>query len=120
MRRRLRDHSRGVLLCEQPLGEVDPLAQVADLPARLLQLGEQVLAQHLDLFACARVGAATNALRQGTNDGKRSEEHTSELQSPYVTSYAVFRLTKKPAPRTATPARGRAAPPPRPRSPPPH
>src|ERR1051325_12151193 len=30
----------------------------------------------------------------------RSEEHTSELQSPYVTSYAVFCLKKKTTPRT--------------------
>src|ERR1051325_12002883 len=28
-------------------------------------------------------------------DGDRSEEHTSELQSPYVISYAVFCLKKK-------------------------
>ena len=28
-------------------------------------------------------------------DGTRSEEHTSELQSPTITSYAVFCLKKK-------------------------
>ena len=30
-----------------------------------------------------------------TGEGIRSEEHTSELQSPYVNTYAVFCLKKK-------------------------
>src|ERR1051325_12074225 len=42
-------------------------------------------------------------------DHRRSEEHTSELQSPYVISYAVFCLKKKPSRPIA---RCRAAPPP--------
>src|ERR1051325_11904512 len=37
-------------------------------------------------------------------DGSRSEEHTSELQSPYVISYAVFCLKKKKR-DNATPAK---------------
>src|ERR1051325_12068370 len=32
---------------------------------------------------------------KGVTYGPRSEEHTSELQSPYVISYAVFCLKKK-------------------------
>src|SRR5216117_4568504 len=31
----------------------------------------------------------------GTNNPSRSEEHTSELQSPFLISYAVFCLKKK-------------------------
>src|ERR1051325_2284656 len=34
-------------------------------------------------------------LAQATGAAGRSEEHTSELQSPYVISYAVFCLKKK-------------------------
>src|SRR3546814_979120 len=37
-----------------------------------------------------------NFLRQnGIREAQSSEEHTSELQSPMSTSYAVFRLKKK-------------------------
>src|ERR1051325_6303730 len=35
-----------------------------------------------------------HSARPGVVIGKRSEEHTSELQSPYVISYAVFCLKK--------------------------
>src|ERR1051325_11970350 len=34
--------------------------------------------------------------KSGSSSPDRSEEHTSELQSPYVISYAVFCLNKKP------------------------
>src|ERR1051325_10371518 len=50
------------------------------------------------LAACA--GAGAERARSGRGDGRvpgvhdRSEEHTSELQSPYVISYAVFCLKK--------------------------
>src|SRR3546814_10920250 len=40
-------------------------------------------------------GAAHNEMILGAEDGARSEEHTSELQSLMRTSYAVFRLHKK-------------------------
>src|ERR1051325_10523621 len=46
----------------------------------------------------------------------RSEEHTSELQSPYVISYAVFCLKKKLSPETT---RRPAAPPDKPHNHPP-
>ena len=36
-----------------------------------------------------------NDHHMGTNDRTRSEEHTSELQSPVPISYAVFCLKKK-------------------------
>src|ERR1051325_12131059 len=38
--------------------------------------------------------SSSSASRPG-NRPRRSEEHTSELQSPYVISYAVFCLKKK-------------------------
>src|ERR1051325_5458023 len=38
----------------------------------------------------ARGEVAECAVKDDTIEGKRSEEHTSELQSPYVISYAVF------------------------------
>src|ERR1051325_7652384 len=39
--------------------------------------------------------AAAAACSPGRDQSERSEEHTSELQSPYVISYAVFCLKKK-------------------------
>src|ERR1051325_6422690 len=55
----------------------------AKLPAEMRELIEQY-------------GAASKRLYQIANylKDKRSEEHTSELQSPYVISYAVFCLKK--------------------------
>src|SRR3546814_5471931 len=44
-------------------------------------------------FAMARVGCLTLAPKD--RDGRRSEEHTSELQSLMRISYAVFCLKKK-------------------------
>src|ERR1051325_12205863 len=38
--------------------------------------------------------------------GSRSEEHTSELQSPYAISYAVFCLTKRIAHRIGSARQG--------------
>src|ERR1051325_12143782 len=47
----------------------------------------------------ARSRAADGPDGRGDRPGRlRSEEHTSELQSPYVISYAVFCLTKKDRP----------------------
>src|SRR3546814_6055918 len=43
-------------------------------------------------------GYTNDSLNPGT-DGRRSEEHTSELQSLMRTSYAVFCLQKKKTPR---------------------
>src|ERR1051325_11884720 len=45
----------------------------------------------------AEVGipAVLRACSTGCGSSPRSEEHTSELQSPYVISYAVFCLKKK-------------------------
>src|SRR5947209_4971900 len=73
MRRRLPGHSRLALLGQQPLGKLDTLAQIADLAARLLKLREQILAQHLDLFARSRIGAAANSLGEGASD--REQQH---------------------------------------------
>src|SRR3546814_3302537 len=48
-----------------------------------------------DAGICNRVGAVGRARFRGDNTGRRSEEHTSELQSLMRISYAVFCLKKK-------------------------
>src|SRR3546814_2160762 len=53
------------------------------------QLGERQVEQVLDLAAAPVVA------RRGGRGGKRSDEHTSELQSLMRNSYAVFCLKKK-------------------------
>src|ERR1051325_6346094 len=45
--------------------------------------------------APASIRCCSTSRRRGGAGGARSEEHTSELQSPYVISYAVFCLQKK-------------------------
>src|SRR3546814_1596881 len=42
-----------------------------------------------------KFGAIAKTIRESNERGKRSEEHTSELQSLMRISYAVFCLTKK-------------------------
>ena len=49
----------------------------------------------LALLSGASLAMPGIAARIQTGDYSRSEEHTSELQSPYVISYAVFCLKKK-------------------------
>src|SRR3546814_10259778 len=46
-------------------------------------------------FGIATVGDARTQQQLGLRDVRRSEEHTSELQSLMRTSYAVFCLKKK-------------------------
>src|ERR1051325_2764089 len=46
------------------------------------------------LLSMIAIVAGVPAIRELTVGRLRSEEHTSELQSPYVISYAVFCLTK--------------------------
>src|SRR3546814_10445605 len=48
----------------------------------------------LDLVAPTTGGMVDDVLRQNAGDGRRSEEHTSELQSLMRISYAVFCLQK--------------------------
>src|ERR1051325_12082775 len=45
----------------------------------------------MDVLGAHAIAIVDGALRENP----RSEEHTSELQSPYVISYAVFCLQKK-------------------------
>src|ERR1051325_12135821 len=47
------------------------------------------------------VAAARPGHRRGGPTRQRSEEHTSELQSPYVISYAAFCLKKTKNPQSA-------------------
>src|SRR3546814_5080027 len=103
-------------------GAFDPRAEVRDRPLfdYLLRLGDDslILGQRLgewcghapsvevDLslanIALDLIGQATHFLTQagevegkGRDGDRRSEEHTSELQSLMRISYAVFRLKKK-------------------------
>src|ERR1043166_10185363 len=50
-------------------------------------------------FSCHQVWLGTLKELPVTSRRKRSEEHTSELQSRFGISYAVFCLKKKPNPR---------------------
>src|SRR3546814_4778467 len=67
------------------VGEVAPLVALAQAVADDHRLA--ALAEGGDEIGADEAGAA--------GDEKRSEEHTSELQSLMRTSYAVFWLTKK-------------------------
>src|ERR1051325_12211027 len=49
----------------------------------------------LPIYICGISGIGDGGLYSSCNFFHRSEEHTSELQSPYVISYAVFCLKKK-------------------------
>src|ERR1051325_12004226 len=67
------------------------------------------------LFRSAPVDGAETQVRDleaAAIDWSRSEEHTSELQSPYVISYAVFCLKKNTnqTGRRGAPLRGRFLP----------
>src|SRR6266566_6341273 len=73
MRQPLRARSPLGLLRQQPFGEVDALAQIADFAARLLNLGQQVLTQHLQLFSDGGVDAARS-------DPLRKRAHQREQQ----------------------------------------
>src|SRR3546814_2285743 len=79
------------------------------IEARILEQRAQLAVQHLQL---AQAGVAGVHLQAGVVDaqrrqararvvGRRSEEHTSELQSLMRISYAVFCLTKKKSTRTS-------------------
>src|SRR5216117_4438497 len=48
-----------------------------------------------NMGAAAAAALALGVPRQAVAAGLRSEEHTSELQSPFLISYAVFCLKKK-------------------------
>src|SRR6266550_8262805 len=85
MRRRLRARSCLRLLREQPLGEVDTLAQIADLAARLLDLSQEIFTQHLQVLPHASIDVlGADALCEGTHereqqygrpdDGQREEK----------------------------------------------
>src|SRR5216117_4327685 len=59
----------------------------------------RTLFPYTTLFRSLRCGARCECLRSSQDRPRRctprSEEHTSELQSPFLISYAVFCLTKK-------------------------
>src|SRR3546814_6585826 len=69
--------------------------------APLAAIGE--IADRLRLAGARRIPGGTNALaldRAEPDPERRSEEHTSELQSLMRISYAVFCLKKKPTKKT--------------------
>src|SRR6267154_2546425 len=75
MRRRLRVRSSLRLFREQPLREVDALAQVADLATGLLNFGQEILAQHLQLFLHPGSVAVTWAYPLRECADQREQQH---------------------------------------------
>src|SRR3546814_9299412 len=78
------------------LAAADRILAVGDLRARIAQLGREFVAPlRIETSRIiVRLGAAgEEGVEPG--DARRSEEHTSELQSLMRISYAVFRLKKK-------------------------
>src|ERR1051325_11925874 len=77
-----------------------PEAKMVDLYARILVIQEEGRIRGADSVAvigrtdsvCASYGVTRGQMQSELE--YRSEEHTSELQSPYVISYAVFCLKK--------------------------
>src|SRR3546814_4905072 len=65
------------------------------------------LPAHARWRAIAQHGGETAGHCAGLIARRRSEEHTSELQSLMRISYAVFCLTKKTSPGTASPRRAK-------------
>src|SRR3546814_4437988 len=98
---RISDWSSDVCSSDLREGEVGHV----DLVVALRQQAVQPLRRHIDMAggagaAAAALGAHAEILRgqhlhQGIALLKRSEEHTSELQSLMRISYAVFCLKKK-------------------------
>src|SRR3546814_6543287 len=91
---RLASDLADVLLMDEAFSALDPLIRY-DMQDQLLALQQRL--QKTIVFITHDID---EALRLGQNivilrDGKRSEEHTSELQSLMRISYAVFCLKKK-------------------------
>src|SRR3546814_3041450 len=83
---RLAEHFAGIIAKEGVEAEDEALALIARAAEGSVRDGLSILDQ-----AIAHGHGAVSA----TQDGQRSEEHTSELQSLMRTSYAVFCLKKK-------------------------
>src|SRR2546430_16535739 len=77
MRQRLQARSYLRLLGQEPLRELDALAEVTDLTPRLLDLSEQVFPQHLKLFPDACICAPTDPLCQSA-DHRIQEYETAD------------------------------------------
>src|SRR3546814_9785735 len=82
---------RPVLLLDEVAAHLDPARRCA-LFERLAAGGGQVWMTGTETGLFAELGAAC---RLHVSAGRRSEEHTSELQSLMRISYAVFCLKKK-------------------------
>src|SRR6266550_4571382 len=85
MPRSLRARSYLGLFRQQPLGEVHPLTELAELAARLLDLSQEIFAKHLKLLPHASIDVlGADALGEGTHereqqygrpdDGQREEK----------------------------------------------
>src|SRR3546814_2552958 len=92
-----------VIHCEHLLASVDAHAQAVVVHAQVLHAAEHLHALGLERgavdpaggLAQSRARATAAALQQPDLARRRSEEHTSELQSLMRISYAVFCLKKK-------------------------
>src|SRR3546814_3752776 len=87
---------REALLPSSPapgLVELDPV----ELASKVTELASAALAEAgpVDAVGIANQRASTIVWDRATGEPVRSEEHTSELQSPMRNSYAVFCLKKK-------------------------
>src|SRR3546814_4625908 len=103
----LRGHLRGQLTCvfgcggDRDRGKRPQMAAIAEAGADLVIVtddnprGEDGDAIVADIVAGFSRPAAVVVERNPRKASARSEEHTSELQSPMRLSYAVFCLTKK-------------------------
>src|SRR3546814_6260459 len=71
-------------------------AQAEALLKTLPAMGYQLLGNYADVFSTAHKNSTESIFeiqyKQGLQEGQRSEEHTSELQSLMRISYAVFCL----------------------------
>src|SRR3546814_4298219 len=75
----------------------DPEAPLAEWRSALVESGWACPAWPVDLYGR---GLPPELARVATDEVRRSEEHTSELQSLIRTSYAVFCLQKKTSSRS--------------------
>src|SRR3546814_7240763 len=80
------------------VGNADDVARPGLLGQLAVARQEQHRVVHVDGLAAARMlqlGAALEVAGAQPQEGDRSEEHTSELQSLMRISYAVFCMTKQ-------------------------
>src|SRR3546814_7886835 len=78
-----------------PPGDAAPLSKPTQSQGRLKALKIPSATPDTDCMPCSSTSTRTSLLRSPHNIIRRSEEHTSELQSLMRISYAVICLNKK-------------------------